>query len=366
MAHIIKLSSFVRYVVKLDRRVLIMKNKNAKNLCIILAVFSLCSCSSFNKAKENLSTTSKKQSKDITYSVEDLNDYYAFLEGNSVDKIRKEGSNFLYSPLSHFFVNQLENYFNKTSGLTSIQHLASKTNVESGKNFIFSCLPAVASTSPLYDELVQELNNNYVSTFMGTAKELENSLKSFYKRDISISNNGRYFLSEINVDDRPFVPFKDEGKGPFHGEKEYTAKYFSGEGANSYKETDEYQMFDASIYQTVLRILLPKMNHHTKDFDFSLLNQTIDEQKGIEFIIPSFSIKQSVDLSQISDSHEGFMQQSNIFELNRYGVKASSFTIKGPTSTAPIETIKIKIDRPFLFSLSYKSIPLFYGEVNCL
>lgn len=343
-----------------------MKNEIVKRICVMLTVFSLSSCSSFGRARENLSVASKKQSKDISYSAEDLRSYNEFLETIDADKMRSDGSNFLYSPLSHFFVHQIGCYFDGVSGLESVKQLASKTNVECDKNFAFSCLPSVASTFDLDDEVIKELNDNYVSTFVGTVSELKNSLKSFYKRDIPISNSGKYFLSEINIEDYPYTPFQDKGKGPFYGEKEYTAIYFSGKGINSYKETDEYQMFDVSIYKTVLRILLPKENYHTKDVKLCLLNQTIDEQRGIEFTIPAFSIEQSIDLSQLSNGHEGFVQQTNTFELNRYGVKASSFTMKGPTSTAPIDTVMIRVDRPFLFSLSYMSVPLFYGLVNYL
>ena len=321
------------------------------------------------KASEHISKAPLKANKDISYSSTIIKDYSAFLSKKNEEIVRIKGTNFLYSPLSHYCVYQLDKFFKDLSNLSELKEFATNANVDNGKTlpFSFSCLPAVASTDSLDDQVVKTLNSNYVSTFEGSIKQLNNSLSSFYGRKINLTNNGRFLMSEVNVDSRFPAPLKSAGTDKFYGDKEYTAKYVDGENNNYYLETSDYYLFDVDINAVTMRILLPKENKSIGDFEFALLNQTISQKVGIEYTLPEFSLKNSLDLTRATSSGDSdITYQNNIFEFNRYGVKASSFTIKGPTSSKDIEGVKIKVNRSFLFSLNYQEMPIFYGEVDSL
>lgn len=328
-------------------------------------VLALCGCSS--NAEVHLAKAELKGAPNFSFAERTVNTYKEFLVLNKDKDLRKENENFLYSPLSFYFVYQLNNYFENNASLEELKSFASQTNVSDNNKFSFSCFPAVASTNDFDEQVINDLNSNYVSAFSGSINELSKSLSSFYGRKISLANNGRYLLSEVSVDSQFYLPLTVKGKDKFYGSKTSTVNYVSGKSSSSYQELDDCYLFDININKVELRVLLPKENKSTKDFDFSYLNQELQETARINYTIPEFSIENNLDLTNLLGKDNGTLTfQNNSLKFNRYGIKASSFTVNGPTASDPTIDIEVKIDRPFMFSLNYLSTPLFYGEVNHL
>ena len=336
-----------------------------KKFVLFVLVSSICACNAISYAFEYKSVPTPKKLNDLVLSDYARTSYQSFLNNKIEESIRKEDKNLIYSPLSCFYINTIDSFLNNHGDLTFLKEFVENTNVYVNDYFHFDCLPCVATTKELGEDTIKSLNDNYVSVFTGNTSQLENSVSKLYGRRIKLNNRISNIISEINITASYYIPLTIVGKDTFEGATQSNPTYVSGIASGRYKETTDYLIFEIPVNSIKMRILMPKGDKKTCDFDFNLLNQQeLDcEEVGIEYLMPKFSINQSCVLV---DDNCPYIYQNNTFKFDEHGIKASSASIKGPTSPSDYKEITVKVNRPFIFSLNCYSVPLFYGEINSI
>ena len=269
-----------------------------------------------------------------------------------------------YSPCGHYLNSSLKRVFVNPSAFgPEYKSIVDRLSIDIPR-FKIELKSAIASTSGFNSDLVHELAGYHISTFSGNADELQNSLSRFYSVPVPISNPGTYFLNNFVYEDFFAIPQNTVQNFEFHGmDKTQTVTAVSMENMASYSIKEDCQIAEFSINQTSLRIVLPNQGSSPSSIDPSLLYSPLEKQGRISFKIPEFSVSSTAAFP--SESGE-FMQQSNMFRFDRYGTKASSFTVRGPTASDPSFDLEFCVDRPFLFCSFLAGIPMMVGRIDSI
>ena len=312
-----------------------------RKLLPLLSVF-LISCNNVAYAEETISkpTISNKR---ISF-FEDEKKYLKEENSNDLTVL----DNCVVSPVSLRLVDSYQNDKDTFSALYKKLN-QNEDNFELSDNF------AVASTEKIEDKGVSK-----VSYFEGTVDELNNSLSRFYDKDVKLSNNGTYYFSMLNLNDRFLIPHDTKKDMKFNGEGKHTYVEFIGDYSTVLN--DSYTYVSLTINQTELRILFPTENHSLSDVSVSDFYQENTEMKRVHAYVPEFE----KEYQYVNMDTSGFRYQGNKFSFDHYGVSASSFTVKGPTDVDPSYDLELTLDRPFLYASFYDDVMLFYGSISSL
>lgn len=313
-----------------------------KRKLLPLLIVLLVSCNQVAYAEETISkpTVSNKR---MSFSEEEKN----YLKEKASDDLTVS-DNFVVSPAS---LRLVESYQNDTDTFSA---LYKKLN-QKEDNFELSDKFSMASTEAISNKSV--LN---VSYFEGTIEKLNNSLSRFYDKDVKLTNNGTYYFSMLNLNDRFLIPQKTKKDMEFNGEGKHTYVELTGDYLTVISDVYTYVSF--TINQTELRILFPTENHSLNDVSVSDFYQESTEKKRVHAYVPEFE----KEYQYVSMDTSGFRYQGNEFSFDHYGVSASSFTVKGPTDVDPSYDLELTLDRPFLYASFYDGVMMFYGSVCSL
>ncbi len=317
-------------------------NRTMKRKLLPLLTVLLVSCNQVAYAEETISKPAVSD-KRMSFS-EDEKKYLK--EESSVDLTVSD--NCVVSPASLRLVDSYQNDKDTFSALYK------KLN-QKEDDFELSDKFSVASTEAIADKSVSN-----VSYFEGTIDKLNNSLSRFYDKDVKLANNGTYYFSMLNLNDRFLIPQKTKKDMEFNGEGKHT--YVELTGDYSTVISDVYTYVSFTINQTELRILFPAENHSMNDVSVSDFYQQNTEKKRVHAYVPEFE----KEYQYVKMDTSGFRYQGNKFMFDHYGVSASSFTVKGPTDVDPSYDLELTLDRPFLYASFYDDVMLFYGAVSSL
>lgn len=270
----------------------------------------------------------------------------------------------VYSPCGHYLNSSLKKILQNPSEFgPEYRSIVDRLLIDMPR-FKIELKSAIASTNEFDSDLIHELAEYHVSTFLGNVDELQNSLSRFYSVPVPISNPGTYYLNNFVYEDFFAIPQNTMHDFEFHGlAKTQTVTAVSMEQMASYSIKEDCTIAEFSIKQTNLRIVLPNEGSSLSSIDPSLLYSPLEERGRISFRIPEFSVSSTKAFPSESGQ---FMQQSNTFRFDRYGMKASSFTVRGPTATDPSFDLEFYVDRPFLFCSSLANIPMMVGRIDSI
>ncbi len=307
--------------------------------------FFLISCNNVAYATETISkpTVSKKR---ILFSDDEKK--YLKVNDETLDNLTVQ-ENCVVSPVGL----RLVDCFHDNTNIFSALYKKMNQNED---YFELSDKFSVASTEKIEDKSV----SYDVSYFEGTVEELNNSLSRYYDKEVKLANNGTYYLSMLNLNDRFLIPHKTKSDMPFNGEGKHTYVEFTGD--YSVVLDDSYTYVSLTINQTELRILLPTDGHSLDDMSLSDFYPESTETKRVHAYVPEFE----KEYQYANMDTDGFRYQGNKFCFDHYGVSASSFTVKGPTDVDPSYDLELTLDRPFLYASFYDDVMMFYGSVSSL
>lgn len=337
--------------------------KTYKWISVILLPSLLCSCSKGDYSLETISTPPKLEA---APSLKDsmIQECQAYFSSEKEIYVKDKG---LYSPLSEELMDWIK--ADGEASLASYKSLSTLLNF-SEKNCSLEVKGAYASTDDISSTVKEDYEKNYVSSFQGTLAELGNSLSRFYNRDIKLVNKGNYYMDSLDLQDK--FPLPSETKKDFAftnadaSSSSLTAIVRESGTTTNYYEGDQSVLSDMEVGKTAFRILLPNKGVGIDSVSpLGLFSHefTENEKKTVRFTLPEFSLSSSFELPTKDLS---FTRQDNVFELNEYGVKGTSFTINGPTATDPSYEKDLTADRPFYFASLYQGLPLFVGKVSKL
>lgn len=147
---------------------------------------------------------------------------------------------------------------------------------------------------------------------------------------------------------------------------------------------EDFQSFLTSINQTDMRIYLPSEDVDIDEFATTVMDEkeTIEAtMHNLQLFIPMFTIETSVNepastllpefsgndlASNFIEEEEKtcYLSQHNKLTLDYYGFKGSVGEVDKSLFIKPSNTFDSYIDRPFVFSVSYKGVDLYYGKVH--
>ncbi len=311
-----------------------------KKQTALFFLLSLTSCNQPNYAKE---TISKPKANTNTTSFSET-EKAALKSSNTLPT----DSDFLLSPLGKKLIDDYQS--DKASFLSLYQKANRKEN-----NFSLSSLFSVASTAEIKDK-----DTEGVSYFEGTKEELSNSLSRYYDREITLTQNGTYYLNEMEVTDRFLLPKELKKNLPFDHAGQFDYVEFVGD--YEVVQNESYTYLALNINQTEMRLLLPKENGKLENLSLDAFYPESTETKRIHALVPKFEKSYSYEIR----SEDRFLYQDNMFHFDEYGIQASSFTVDGPTSENPNYVLDLSFDHPFLYSCFYDDVMLFCGAVSSL
>lgn len=315
-----------------------MKKQNL----LFLSLALLTSCGSKAYAVETINKPSVFANKTV------FSDSVSSKLSNLIEtSVISDKNNFVLSPINSSLI---DSYKNDKEAFSSLYALVNQKENKFSLTDNFS----VASSSTINDK-----NVDNVSYFEGTVDELNNSLSRFYDRKISLANSGTYYLSLLELQDYFLVPEKTEDKLPFNSNGTYT--YVSMVKNGKYEIKDNYTIFEVSINATKMRILLPNTDVDISSISLSEILKEPESSGRISVKIPEFNVS-----SEYTDASDGYTYHQENFTFNHYGVKGSSFTVNGPTSTSPDYDLTIDVNHSFYFMSMLEDAPLFAGKITTL
>ena len=283
---------------------------------------------------------------------------FARMHFDEVEKHKEE--NLVYSPLDYYVATAIMNAREGQDELSVIDPFVTAFNGLQQQQHEFVALkPALASTVPLEEEAVWELNKHYVSTFEGELPQLKKAVSNHYGRDVAMNNPGEYYFSFLEVKSTLYVPRQYIDEEEFYGKQTKPMTYAGDKADTGFAEDESSFCLDVPFLSFRLRVCLPKEGYSLQDVSGDFLTQEL-ETRRVFFHLPEFDINSSLSLPAPS----GHMEQSAKIRVTRYGLEASSFTVHGPTSGSPYDEVECWINRPFYFALLHEGIPLFAGVYN--
>lgn len=156
------------------------------------------------------------------------------------------------------------------------------------------------------------------------------------------------------------------------------------ESDESISQGDDFQMLRASINKTTIKAYLPSEGLDVDDFAPTIFQKEATGSvslANLELHIPMFTIEKPITLTAeklfaffageglankfINDSNVVCsISQSNALTLDYNGFKGNSIAPAKPSITSPSNDPYVAIERPFVFSVSYGDIDLYYGKVH--
>ena len=271
--------------------------------------------------------------------------------------------NALYSPLDYFVASKIRDYRQNQGDLSLIDPFVRIFNASQQQQHESVTLkPALASTEPLEEKTVQELNDHYVSTFEGDIPSLKRALSKHYGREVTMGDPGEYYYSFLEAKATLYSPWEYIDDAPFYGEQTKVLTYAGHKVERGGYDEDEFgYCVDIPFLSDGLsfRAYVPKQGHSLSDLSSSFLTRALTSHR-VFFHVPEFTISSRITLP----STGGYMEQSADIRLSRYGLEAKSFTAHGPTQGNPNEEIECWINRSFYFAVMAQKTPLFVGVYN--
>lgn len=315
--------------------------ESMKKQTMFLFLLCLTSCNHLTYAKEIISRPKTNNNTEIHFSDTEKSSL-------KTDITFSSDSDFILSPLG---ASLIDSYQNKPDLFQALYQKANRKE----KRFSLSSVFSVASTSE-----ITEKNTEGVSYFEGSLEELSNSLSRYYNRKMTLTQNGTYYLNETQVTDQFTAPQKVKKDLPFRNSGQYDYVEFLGD--YELIQNENYTYLALTINKTEMRLVLPKENHPISEFAFDVFYQENPEKRRIHALVPKFEKK----YSYLLETDERFLYQENEFHFDEFGIKASSFSVNGPTSVNPSYTLELTFDQPFLYSCFYDDVMLFCGAISSL
>lgn len=307
-----------------------------------LVAVLLVSCNNLSYAEETISKP------DVSDKLVDFSETEKKAVKGEATKVTTIEDNSVVSPVSLELIDSF------TTDVSTFSALYKKLNVKAD-NFELSDKFSVAST-----ETIANKDVSHVSYFEGDTDKLSNSLSRYYDRDIKIANPGTYYFSLLDLKDRFLVPHDTKKDMPFNQEGKHEYVEFIGD--YSTVQDEKYTLVSFLINKTELRLIMPTDSHSLSDVSLSDFYAESSETKRVHAYVPEFE----KEYQYVKQDDTVFHYQGNKFSFDKFGVTASSFTVKGPTSVDPAYDLDITFDRPFLFASFYDDVMLFYGSVSSL
>lgn len=256
--------------------------------------------------------------------------------------------NSLYSPIGSMQINQYRNNQDDFLSLYN-QMIIKNSSLELRENF------ACAATDGLQDN---GKFKDYIKTFTGSKEQLNKNISKYFNIDYQgIDYPGIYYFSYLSLSDSfpEKLPIKTDL--PFNSDGKHT--YCEYQNYGYYYEDEQINITKINIGSTNLILMMEK---NSVTANPSLLFSTKLNYGLLNIKIPEFSLEYTYNNYEESTRVES---QKNQFSFDRNGVKGTSLTINGPTSTKPqAPDYTVSFDHSFTFLSLLDDTPLFIGRIT--